>query len=354
MIRSENANFVASKYAPNPKEVSYWIDLTSDSSGNVIRSYRDGKWEFLNKDVNVDQWEHIQEIVKSVGLNYNQDSDVISLPNMNSNNYFKGTSVVDAINKGDAAVKSQVTRLDGRIDTTNDRIDVTNTTVAGVRSDLNTVSGKVNALEDQVQEIIEGGGGSSEEITAVNTKVDNFIATKGQNNGLATLNNVGKVPESQLPSYVDDVLEFANTSSFPSTGESGKIYVATSTNLTYRWSGSTYVEISPSIALGETASTAYPGNSGKATTDNLAAHTANTSNPHSVTKAQVGLSNVNNTSDLDKPISTATQTALNTLTSSINTKLSGTGVTDIQVVNALPATPNATTLYIVIDSVSAS
>ena len=347
MIRSENANFVASKYAPNPKEVSYWIDLTSDSSGNVIRSYRDGEWVFLNKDVNVDQWEHIQEIVASVGLNYNQSTDTISLPSMNSNNYFKGSSIVGAINNGDAAVKSQVDRLD-------DRIDTTNTTVAGIRSDLNTVSGKVNTLEDQVQEIIEGGGGSGEEIAAVNTKVDNFIATKGQNNGLATLNNVGKVPESQLPSYVDDVLEFENTSSFPSTGESGKIYVATSTNLTYRWSGSTYVEISPSIALGETASTAYPGNSGKATTDNLAAHTANTSNPHNVTKAQVGLSNVNNTSDLDKPISTATQTALNTLTSSINTKLSGTGVTDIQVVDALPATPNATTLYIVIDSASAS
>ena len=73
----------------------------------------------------------------------------------------------------------------------------------------------------------------------------------------------GKIPESFLPSYVDDVLEYANKASFPTSGETGKIYVDTTTNLTYRWSGSTYVEISPSIALGETSSTAYYGDKGK-------------------------------------------------------------------------------------------
>lgn len=56
----------------------------------------------------------------------------------------------------------------------------------------------------------------------------------------------GKVPASQLPSYVDDVLEYANIGAFPATGESGKIYVSLATNLCYRWSGSTYVEISSS------------------------------------------------------------------------------------------------------------
>lgn len=64
---------------------------------------------------------------------------------------------------------------------------------------------------------------------------------------VATLVN-GLVPASQLPSYVDDVLEYATTNNFPATGEAGKIYVATTTNLTYRWSGSVYVEISPSTA----------------------------------------------------------------------------------------------------------
>lgn len=81
----------------------------------------------------------------------------------------------------------------------------------------------------------------------------------------------GKVPAAQLPSYVDDVEEYASTSVFPATGETGKIYVALDTNKTYRWGGTGYVEVSESLALGETASTAYPGNLGKATTDMLAA-----------------------------------------------------------------------------------
>lgn len=132
----------------------------------------------------------------------------------------------------------------------------------------------------------------------------------GVADGVATLDSTGKIPTSQLPSYVDDVIESETYDSLPEKGESGKIYVAKDTNLVYRWSGSAYIEISASLALGETSSTAYAGNKGKATTDKINTHVSNTSNPHSVTKAQVGLSNVNNTSDLNKPISTATQEAL--------------------------------------------
>lgn len=73
----------------------------------------------------------------------------------------------------------------------------------------------------------------------------------------------GTVPTSALPSYVDDVLEYTAKSSFPATGETGKIYVDTATNKTYRWGGSAYVEISASLALGETSSTAYYGDKGK-------------------------------------------------------------------------------------------
>lgn len=72
----------------------------------------------------------------------------------------------------------------------------------------------------------------------------------------------GMVPASQLPSYVDDVLEYTALAAFPTTGESGKIYIDQTTNKTYRWSGSAYVEISASLALGETASTAYRGDRG--------------------------------------------------------------------------------------------
>lgn len=94
---------------------------------------------------------------------------------------------------------------------------------------------------------------------------------KGANSGVAELDTNGKVPSAQLPSYVDDVVEYASTSAFPATGESGKIYIALDTNKTYRWGGSEYVEISESLALGETASTAYAGNKGKANADAISA-----------------------------------------------------------------------------------
>lgn len=231
--------------------------------------------------------------------------------------------------------------------------------------------------------------GSTSEL---NSKVQQFINSKGAPNGLASLNESGIIPSAQLPSYVDDVIEVNTFSNLPGTGESGKIYIVQDTNLTYRWSGTGYVEISKSLALGETSSTAYPGYKGKATTDklnripdklitdtvnvnqstteavlnfttyrqeaqqvgrntltitsatrsqaglmsssdktkldglkyqagitsdinavqtNLETHINNKSNPHKVTKNQVGLGNVDNTSDANKPISNATQTALN-------------------------------------------
>ena len=91
----------------------------------------------------------------------------------------------------------------------------------------------------------------------------------GTVNGVATLDDTGKVPSAQLPGFVDEVLEAETKDAFPETGESGKIYVDTTENKTYRWSGTQYVEISPSIALGETSATAYAGDKGKAVTDEV-------------------------------------------------------------------------------------
>ena len=113
----------------------------------------------------------------------------------------------------------------------------------------------------------------------------------GKAGGVATLDGTGQVPASQLPSFVDDVLEYASKSAFPARGETGKIYVALDTNLTWRWSGSAYVEISKSLALGETSSTAYPGDKGKALAADLASTkttvAANTAARHSHTNKTV-------------------------------------------------------------------
>lgn len=99
---------------------------------------------------------------------------------------------------------------------------------------------------------------------------------KGAANGVATLDSNGLVPSSQLPSYVDDVIEAANFAALPAEGEGGKIYMTLDDNKTFRWGGSTYVEISASIALGETAGTAYEGSKGKALKDAFDTHAANT------------------------------------------------------------------------------
>lgn len=71
------------------------------------------------------------------------------------------------------------------------------------------------------------------------------VSQKGAANGVAPLNSSTKIDAVYLPSYVDDVEEYANLAAFPPAGEAGKIYVALDTNKIYRWSGSVYVEISP-------------------------------------------------------------------------------------------------------------
>lgn len=120
------------------------------------------------------------------------------------------------------------------------------------------------------------GKALSADITLAAADVGAIAATaKGAAGGVAELDSTGKVPAAQLPSYVDDVLDgtFVSSTVFNDpngnsyTGESGKIYVDTVSGKTYRWSGTAFVVISDTIALGETASTAYRGDRGKAAYD---------------------------------------------------------------------------------------
>lgn len=117
----------------------------------------------------------------------------------------------------------------------------------------------------------------------------------------------GKIPASQLPSYVDDVLEYPNITFFPANGDGGKIYVATATNKVYRWSGTTYVSMPKSLALGENSASAYRGDRGKIAYD----HSQTTSgNPHNVTAAEVGAATADDIANF----------ATNTLVPAINKK----------------------------------
>lgn len=224
--------------------------------------------------------------------------------------------------------------IDDRFDDVEDDIDTLNSNDSTTGSVANKIKTAINALDvssqggegKYIQSISETDGkisataqtmdtsptaNSTKAVTSggVKTALDAKLNTslKGANNGLAELGGDGLVLSSQLPSYVDDVLEYSSVSAFPEQGESGKIYVATDTNKTYRWTGSVYTIIASDLALGETSSTAYRGDRGKI----AYAHSQATSgNPHNVTKSDVGLGNVDNTSDANKPVSTATQTAL--------------------------------------------
>lgn len=194
--------------------------------------------------------------------------------------------------------------------------------------ELNNI--KIDELNSRVENCVSLANRIETRFNSLSQDVTDFFNTKGQANGIAPLGTDSRIPSSYLPSYVDDVVEYAGRSNFPSTGESGKIYVAKDTNLTYRWSGTGYVEISPSIALGETSSTAYAGDKGKALADKVNSHIANRSNPHSVTKSQIGLGNVDNTSDANKPVSTAQEQRIQEVENNLNTQVSSLQSTDTE------------------------
>lgn len=164
-------------------------------------------------------------------------------------------------------LKEADSNLSNRIDNLDDKIDKE---IADREAEIdrleNKFDGVTDKLEDALQKEIEDRKAGD---TTITNSLNAFISTKGQPSGLAELDSTGKVPAAQLPSYVDDVLEYSTKAQFPQTGETGKIYVAKDTNLTYRWTGTQYLEISQSLALGETPSTAYPGDKGKANRDAL-------------------------------------------------------------------------------------
>lgn len=164
-------------------------------------------------------------------------------------------------------LKEADSNLNNRIEDLDDKIDKE---IADREAEIDRIENKFDGvtdkLEDALQKEIEDRKAGD---TTITNSLNAFISTKGQPGGLAELDSTGKVPAAQLPSYVDDVLEFSTKAQFPQIGETGKIYVSKDTNLTYRWTGTQYLEISQSLALGETPSTAYPGDKGKANRDAL-------------------------------------------------------------------------------------
>ena len=121
-------------------------------------------------------------------------------------------------------------------------------TLSGDVSGSGTTSITVTVADDSHNHIISNVDGLQ---TALNNKLETSL--KGAANGLAELDATGKVPSAQLPSYVDDVLEYTAAGSFPGTGETGKLYVALDTNDVYRWTGSAYVKVSDAVSTADQA-----------------------------------------------------------------------------------------------------
>ena len=148
-----------------------------------------------------------------------------------------------------------------------------------LQGEITTVEGNVTTLQGYftngaAKKAIADKNGNAIDTTYIKQ------AEKGTANGVATLDATGKIPASQVPGSMDEIIEgyYYNGNFYLDashqqeiTGEESKIYVDLETNKTYRWGGTTYVEISASLALGETAGTAYEGNKGKANADAIAA-----------------------------------------------------------------------------------
>lgn len=172
--------------------------------------------------------------------------------------------------------------------------------------------------------------------------------------GVATLDEDGKVPSSQLPSYVDDIVDVYATYEKSTTGvlsnivlysdagktklvtgEAGKIYQNVEEGepgYQFRWTGSVFSQTgASSLIIGEVAGTAFDGARGKTVESSLQSHKNDKNNPHEVTKTQIGLGNVDNTSDANKPVSTAQAAAIAAAVEALDATVTSTDGTNVQV-----------------------
>ena len=156
-----------------------------------------------------------------------------------------GRDVADALNTIDLALASEENKTNTHISNINNPHNVTKAQVglSNVDNTEDSVKNVLSATKLTTARTINGVSfnGTSNIVVSDATKIP--ISEKGAVNGVATLGADGKIAASQLPSYVDDVLEYNSLLEFPVTGEKGKIYVALNANKVYRWSGSAYVYI---------------------------------------------------------------------------------------------------------------
>lgn len=273
-------------------------DLTTTDVKDETESISlDGRYSLLN---------HTHQITDVTGLN----EKLTQLERSSSGNNTEIDNVAkdldDAVKNINDKLNLKVDKIDGKQLSTNDFTNEYKSKLDGIEANANKyVHPTLIAHDLGLYKISNDNQGHINSVSPITTNdltplLNNTYASKadttsinnqiGKPNGLAILDESGHIPSSQLPSFVDDVLEYDTKSGFPVTGESGKIYIAKDDNKTYRWSGTQYVEISASLTLGTTANTAYAGNLGVALDTKITNHINNQANPHNVTAKQIGIS----------------------------------------------------------------
>lgn len=258
-------------------------------------------------NVTVDELNYVDGVTSNIQTQLNNKADTVHTHTVEQiTNLSKSSIGLENVeNKSSETIRSEITSDNIAAALGYTPAESIHTHVAGDITNLSKTSVGLGNVDNKSSEKIRS------EITSANvTDALGFTPMnanlKGAVSGVAELDANGKVPTSQLPSYIDDVLEYTSKTDFPTTGEDGKIYVDLTSNLTYRWGGSAYVEISPSLALGETSATAYRGDKGKIAYDH--SQIADGSNPHKTTFANIA----------SKP-----------------TTLSGYGITDAKIANGI-------------------
>lgn len=215
------------------------------------------------------------QTANAAAVSANQATDnVIDAINKTEAAYTNATAAAESANEAAAAANSAADQAIGFINSAQTAVDNANTAANAANEAATTATNAANNANTQAEYAKEQGDYAKQQGDAV-------LAQKGQPNGLAELDSTGRVPASQLPSYVDDVIDVDTYNDLPNPGESGKIYITTDTNLQYRWSGTGYAEISPSLALGTTSETAGRGDWTQAAYNHSLI--TNGSNPHKTT-----------------------------------------------------------------------
>lgn len=228
----------------------------------------------------------------------------------------------NAIPKSEKGVANGVATLDANGKLPNTQLDLTNhallngnNTFSGVNT-FNSTSGIIINGFSLTKAVLDNLVAKANKVDGIEITANNAIpkSLMGVGNGVATLDSNGKVLASQLPEDFASIKEYPTRDDFPATGEENVIYFAEDTNISYRWTGSSYAISSSNLALGETSSTAYAGDKGKKNADDISAlSTRLTSDETNITANATNITNLTN-NKLDKSaIGVNTSSEVNTI-----------------------------------------